>query len=151
MEMRDLLAPANVIVGLRQPDKAKLLGELAERAAGALKLEPARIVQALIKREDLGSTGMGGGVAIPHARIAGVKAPFGILACTRKPIAFEAVDGQPVDVCFMLLLPENPVPEHLAALALVARALRNPTTVQALRAARDNTDAHRCLVDSKLK
>ena len=135
-----------MIVGLRVPDKARLLRDLSGRAAASLELDADRIAHAVLGREELGSTGMGGGIAIPHARLAELKMPFGILACTKRPIAFDAIDGDPVDVIFMLLLPANPDPEHLHALASVARVLRDPTLVRKLRSARDSAQAYRCLV-----
>jgi len=91
---------------------------------------------------------MGGGVAIPHARIGAVKKPFGILACTKRSVAFEAIDSQPVDVVFLLLLPAEPDPEHLRSLASVARALRDPDVVRRLRRARDSAEAYSCLAGS---
>ena len=149
MEIKDFLVPADVIVGLRVPDKARLLRELAERAAASLKLDADRIANAVLSREELGSTGMGGGIAIPHARLAELKLPFGILACTKRPIAFDAVDGAPVDVIFMLLLPADPDPEHLHALASVARAMRDSKIVRTLRGARDGAQAYQCLVGAQ--
>jgi PTS system nitrogen regulatory IIA component len=89
----------------------------------------------ILKREELGSTGTGGGVAIPHARIQGLNKSFGILARLNNPIDFEAIDSQPVDLVFLLLLPANPVGEQLKALASVARKLRDPTSLRDLRSA----------------
>ena len=85
------------------------------------------------------------GVAIPHARIPDLKKPFGILACLKKPIGFDAIDTHAVDVVFFLLLPSDASPEHLHALALAARALRNPNLVTELRRARDGAEAYRCM------
>ena len=117
MDIKDFLIPADAMVDLRAPDKARFLQDLAERAAASLELDADRIAKAILAREELGSTGMGGGVAIPHARLPDLKMPFGILACTKRPIAFDAIDGAPVDVIFFLLLPADPAPEHLHALA----------------------------------
>lgn len=78
------------------------------RAAASLKLDPKLIAGKILKREELGSTGVGGGIAIPHARIHGVKRPFGLLDRMRKPIEFDAIDGEPVDIVFLLLLPAMP-------------------------------------------
>jgi PTS system nitrogen regulatory IIA component len=88
-----------------------------------------------LKREELGSTGTGGGVALPHARIQGLNRSFGILARLNKPIDFEAIDGRPVDLVFLLLLPSNPVGEQLKALASVARKFRDAACLRDLRAA----------------
>jgi nitrogen PTS system EIIA component len=88
-----------------------------------------------LKREELGSTGTGGGVALPHARVESLNRAFGILARLNKPIDFEAIDGRPVDLVFLLLLAANPVGEQLKALASAARKLRNPASLRDLRAA----------------
>jgi nitrogen PTS system EIIA component len=146
MDIRDFFAPPDAIIGLRSADKSKLLQELSNRAADRLALDSGRIVQTVLGREALGSTGMGSGVAIPHARIAGLHQPFGLFARTRRPIAFDSIDGQPVDLIFLLLLPANPEQEHLHALASVARALRDRKIVGELRRARDSKQAHRCLI-----
>ena len=115
MNITDFLSPADVIVDLRAPDKARLLRDLSHRAGERLRLDGEVIARAVLGREDLGSTGTGGGVAVPHARIAEVKKPFGILACLRRPIAFDAIDGKPVDIVFLLLLPTRADGEQLNA------------------------------------
>jgi PTS system nitrogen regulatory IIA component len=138
MDIRQFLAPSEVIANVTASDKTRLLNELCLRAAQALKLDASRISGEILKREELGSTGVGAGIAIPHARIANVERPFGVLACLRKPIDFQAIDVRPVDVVFLLLLPATPVGEQLTALAAVARKLRDPTTVRNLRQASDS-------------
>jgi nitrogen PTS system EIIA component len=145
MDIKDFLSPADALVDLRAPDKVWLLHDLSRRAAASLKLDAELISKAILAREELGSTGMGGGVAIPHARIPELKKPFGILACLKKPIGFDAIDAHAVDVVIFLLLPSDPSPEHLHALATVARALRNPDLVAKLRRARGGTEAYRCI------
>jgi len=150
MDISDFFTPADAIVGLRAADKSRLLQELSNRAADRLVLDSDRIVQAVLGREALGSTGVGSGVAIPHARIAGLHKPFGLFARTRRPIAFDSIDGQPVDLIFLLLLPANPQQEHLHALALVARALRDRKIAGELRRARDGKQAHRCLIANRV-
>lgn len=137
MTIDDILAPANVIPGLRVSGKAALLEDLAKRAAQSLDLDAGTILNALIRREGLGSTGVGDGVALPHARLEGVRKPFGLLARLRDPLDFDAVDERPVDLVFLLLLPTGESGEHLNALACVARKLRDPETAAALRGARD--------------
>ena len=116
-----------------------------------LKLDADRIANAVAAEKRLGSTGTGGGIAIPHARLAESKMPFGILACTKRPIAFDAVDGAPVDVISTPLLPADPDPEHLHALASVARALRDSEIARTLRGARDGAQAYQCLVGTQSK
>jgi nitrogen PTS system EIIA component len=135
MDIADFLSPTEVIVNASAPDKVRLLADLCYRAASTLKLDPGRITADILKREDLGSTGMGGGVAIPHARLANLTKPFGVLAKLRSPIDFDAIDQQPVDIVFLLLLPTAPAGEQLNALALVARTLRDADTVRNARRA----------------
>jgi nitrogen PTS system EIIA component len=148
MDIRDFLVAGDVLIGLRAPDKTRLLQDLSARAAASLGLDPGQLSQALFAREALGSTGTGGGIAVPHARVAAVKKPFGILACTKRPVPFEAIDNRPVDIVFLLLLPADPDPEHLRSLASVARALRDPDLVRRLRRARSSAEAYSCLVGS---
>lgn len=94
------------------------------------------------KRESLGSTGVGDGVAIPHARIPGLKSAFGLLVRLQKPLDFDAIDGKPVDIVFLLLLPSGAKGEHLNVLAAVARRLRDAGVLGALRGAHDNAALH---------
>jgi PTS system nitrogen regulatory IIA component len=146
MKIADFLASADVRINVASTDKKKLLSELARNAGTKLDIADDAIVAALLKREALGSTGVGGGVAIPHARFQQAKAPFGALARLKKPIEYDAVDGKPVDIVFLLLLPEGSGGEQqLGALASIARKLRNPTVTAALRRARDSMDMYRIL------
>jgi PTS system nitrogen regulatory IIA component len=145
MQIAEFLASADALIDFRAPDKKRLLTELSRRAASSQKLDAGQVSQAILKREELGSTGMGGGVAIPHARIANLQSPFGIFVRLRKALDFEAVDGQPVDLVFLLLLPEHAEGEHLSALAAVARRLREPQTLEALRHARDALNFYRAI------
>ena len=137
MEITDFLSPTEVIVNASAPDKIRLLTDLCNRAASTLKLDPSRITADILKRENLGSTGMGGGVAIPHARLSDLKKPFGALARLRSPIDFDAIDRQPVDIVFLLLLPTSATGEQLNVLALVARKLRDADVVRDARRAPD--------------
>jgi nitrogen PTS system EIIA component len=146
MDIKDFLSPPDALVDIRVPDKARLLQELAHRAATTLNLPVDRISSELLKREELGSTGTGGGIAIPHARIQGLNKPFGILVRLKQPIDFDAIDGQPVDLLFLLLLPVASDKEQLNALASVARILRNSKSVGDLRGARDSAGLFRAMV-----
>jgi len=132
MTLDELIPPAHVLDRLRAADKASLLGALARAAGEALGLPPADIAAALAAREALGSTGTGRGIAVPHARIATLAAPSGFFARLDRPVAFDSVDGQPVDLVFLLLSPEADA-EHLRALAAVSRRLRTPGVAEALR------------------
>jgi nitrogen PTS system EIIA component len=137
MKIADFLSPSDVMIDVAATNKQKLLSALARKAGSILDLEPALVLTELQKREGLGSTGVGGGVALPHARFQQVGKPTGVLARLRRPIDFEAVDGEPVDIIFLLLLPEAPDGEQLGALASIARKLRKPEITAALREARD--------------
>lgn len=137
MTIDELLAPADVVHGLRAGNKKALLRELARLSGQKLGLYPDDVLAALIRREDLGSTGVGDGVSLPHARMEAVQRPFGLLARLREPVDYEAVDDRPVDLVFLLLLPAGAHGEHLNALACVARRLRELETAAALRGARD--------------
>ncbi len=145
MKVSDFLSAADVTIDAAFADKQKLLEELARRAAAAVDLDPALVFAELEKREELGSTGMGDGVAIPHARFHQLRKPFGMLVRLKKPIAFDAVDGKPVDTIALLLLPDAREGERLGALACIARKLRDPTVMTALRKARDGAEIHRSL------
>ncbi len=123
MKLSDFLTPAGALIDVRASQKQQLLQELSRKAAASLGLQADYIASELMKREDLGSTGMGSGVAIPHARLSVVKRPHGIIARLKPPLDFDAIDGQPVDLVFMLLLPAPPEADQLTALALVARTL----------------------------
>jgi PTS system nitrogen regulatory IIA component len=136
MKISDLLSPADVMIDVRASDKGLLLRELAAKAASNLDLRVDRVAPLLLKREDLGSTGVGGGVAIPHARLPELHRPFGLLAKLKQPIEFDAIDGQAVDIVFVLLLPAAAENAQLGALALVARTLRPPAVLVRLRRAK---------------
>ena len=135
MEIADLLAPEAVLASVKTQGKKALLQDMAERAAKLTGLPERRIFETLIERERLGSTGMGQGIAIPHGRLAGLPKIVGLFARLETPIAYDAVDDQPVDLVFLLLAPEGAGADHLKALARVSRLLRNKQTCEKLRAA----------------
>jgi nitrogen PTS system EIIA component len=133
MEISDLITPRSVISQLRSPSKKQALLELAKRAAAVSGADERTIYDVLDERERLGTTGIGMGVAIPHARLARLTKLCGIFARLEKPIAFEAIDDQPVDLIFVLLAPEAAGADHLKALALVSRLLRDHAVCEKLR------------------
>ncbi len=145
MDIKDFLAADNVLVDVRVTDKAMLLRELAGRAAKALGLSADGIVGEIEKRDALGSTGIGRGVSIPHARLREVKAPFGLLARLKAPIEFASIDGQPVDLAFLLLLPEQSPADQVNPVAAVARRLRDVGVLAELRAAPDAAALYRAM------
>ncbi len=145
MNISTILAPSDVMIDVAVADRQKLLQSLARKVGAMVDVQPDHVLAELLRREELGSTGVGGGVALPHARFHQVNRPTGMLLRLRKPIEFEAVDGEPVDIVFLLLLPESPVGEQLGALAAIARLLRKPGVAAALRKAHDSTDMYRTL------
>ncbi len=146
MKITDFLSVNNVMIDVAAADKKRLLSALCRKAGAIVDVLPERLLAELVKREELGSTGMGGGVAIPHARFDQVTKPFGMLARLRKPLDFDAVDGEPVDIVFLLLLPEAAAAgDQLGALAAIARKLRNPKITAELRGARDGAEMYRAL------
>lgn len=147
MKISDFLSPADVMIDVRAADKRKLLSELARKVASILELSADDIAAELLKREDLGTTGTGGGVAIPHARIKALLKPFGMLARLKQPIDFDAIDGRPVDLVFVLLVPAAAEGEHLGALAAVARKLRAPSDVARMRQAKDPAELYSAIAE----
>ena len=132
--LADLLTVDTALLGLRAPHKAALLAELA-RSANVAGVPAETITFALMARETLGSTGFGQGVAVPHARLAGLNRIICRLAVLTKPVAYDAVDGAPVDIVFLLLSPAQAAADYLATLAAASRRLRRPDSVAALRKA----------------
>jgi nitrogen PTS system EIIA component len=137
MPLLDFLDPQAVLPALRVSGKKQALQELASQAARLTGLPDSAIYEALLQRERLGSTGIGEGIAIPHGKLAGLTRIFGLVARLDKPVNFEALDSQPVDVLFLLLAPEGAGADHLKALARVARVLREPGLIERVRATRD--------------
>jgi nitrogen PTS system EIIA component len=146
MKISDLLSPTDVMTDVRASNKRLLLQEFAAKAADSLGLPVDRIAPYLLKREELGSTGIGRGVAIPHARLPDLQRPFGLLAKLRQPIEFDAIDGQPVDIVFTLLMSAAAEDGQIGALALVARTLRPPENLARLRAAKNSAELYSAIV-----
>src|ERR1700722_19902472 len=145
MGIADIIAPDHVVVGLRVGDKAQLLRELARRAASALSLDQRVIFDALQAREDLGSTGLGKGFALPHARLDALSQFFAMFVRLGRPIDFAAIDDRPVDLVILLLTPANSGNQHLATLAALSRPLRDEAFVRRLRQAPDAAAVHSLL------
>jgi PTS system nitrogen regulatory IIA component len=137
MQLTDLITPEAILSPLRVNTKKQVLQELSERSALVADLLPREVFDALLQRERLGSTGTGNGIAIPHGKLVKCKNIFGIFARLEKPIDFDAIDGAPVDLVFMLIAPEASGADHLKALARIARVFRDPSITAKLRATRD--------------
>ena len=136
MPLNDLVAPQAIIPALKVNNKKQALHELAAKAADLTGRSEREVFDVLMQREKLGSTGVGSGIAIPHGKLAKLDRLFGLFARLDRAIDFEALDGQPVDLMFVLLAPEAAGADHLKALARVARLLRDPDIANKLR------DAH---------
>lgn len=131
----DFLLPQTVIQQVTAANKKALFQQLSAAAGAAYGVDAKAVAAGLAKREKLGSTGFGGGVAIPHFKLAGLTVPVGVFARLTQPIDFEAVDDLPVDLVFMLLSPIDAGAVHLKALARVSRGLRDATLIAKLRGA----------------
>lgn len=145
MQVSDLVSPRAVLCGAKASSKKQALQEIAHRAADAYGLEVRTVFEGLLAREKLGSTAMGNGVAIPHARLAGLKNILGVFAQLDRPVDFEAADGQGVDLIFALLAPQDAGADHLRALAKVSRLMRDAGVRAKLRQT-DSEDALYALV-----
>lgn len=140
MEITDLISPAAVIPNLRATSKKQALQDLARRAAEITGLHERAIFDVLLERERLGTTGVGNGIAIPHGKLPTMERLYGLFARLEKPIHFDSIDEQPVDLIFLLLAPESAGADHLKALARVSRLLRDKGVCEKLRGT-DNADA----------
>ena len=137
MLLTDLVAPNAVIAALKVNGKKQALQELAAKAAQLTGQNERAVFEVLLQREKLGSTGVGNGIAIPHGKLPKLNKLFGLFARLERPVDFEALDSQPVDLVFLLLAPEAAGADHLKALARVARLLRDPDVARKLRDSRD--------------
>src|SRR6185312_11999106 len=137
MPPTDLVAPNAIIPALKVNGKRQALQEIAAKAAELTGQNDRAILEILLQREKLGSTGVGNGVAIPHGKLPKLESVFGLCARLERPLDFEALDGQPVDLIFLLLAPEGAGADHLKALARVARLLRDPEVARKLRNSRE--------------
>jgi len=133
MNIGDLLSADNIAADFSASSKKQVIQTLARKLASKLNLDDRIVLDALLQRERLGSTGVGKGVAIPHARIAGLTTITGFFAKLSTPVNFDSVDDRPVDLIFMLLAPEEAGADHLKALATVSRMLRDDNICNKLR------------------
>ena len=149
MDMADLIDVESITPSAEPRSKKQALQEIARMAEKRTGVKYDRIVDALLKRERLGSTGVGHGVAIPHAKLAKLDGIVGLFARLRRPVDFDSVDGEPVDLMFLLLAPENASAEHLKALAEVSRQLRSAPVRDALRQAGSADGLYQALVQER--
>ena len=137
MDLMTILKPEAVKVVSAASSKKRLLHAVADLAESVYQLDATVVVEALLERENLGPTGVGHGVALPHARLSGLNSVVGAFILLEKPVDFSSVDRQPVDIAFALFAPEDAGVEHLKALALVSRTLRETSLCNKLRANQD--------------
>ena len=146
MNIGELLDRTAISARVSAANKKKALAVIAEIAARNFGLEPGNVLDALVEREIAGSTGVGHGVAVPHARLEGLQRMRGIFVRLEQPVEFQSVDDQPVDLLFALFAPKNAGAEHLRALARVSRLLRQGELREQLRKARSADAVHALLV-----
>jgi PTS system nitrogen regulatory IIA component len=133
LALDELLSADGVLIDLRANNKKQLLQVLSQRAATLTGYDESRILETILERERLGSTGFGNGIAIPHGRLAGLRGTTGVFARLEVPVDFDSLDRQPVDLVFMLLAPHGGGAEHLKALARISRTFRDQKLVEKLR------------------
>ncbi len=149
MEISDLIKPEAVISGLKASSKKQGMQELARHAAQITGVNDKKIFETLLERERLGTTGVGNGIAIPHGKLPEFKRLYGVFAKLDKPIDFDAIDEQPVDLIFLLLAPEGAGADHLKALARVSRLLRDARTCEKLRGTNTADGLYMLLIQSE--
>jgi PTS system nitrogen regulatory IIA component len=145
IRLGELLAPDSVIADLRARDKRGLIDGLANRAVKQLGVAAPAIAGPLIEREEMGSTGLGRGFALPHARVSGLDRCFGMFARFARPVEYQAIDELPVDLVFLLLIPPGAGTAHVAALAAISRRMRDPGLPDRLRRS-DTGELYRLIV-----
>lgn len=150
MQLSDLLRPDAIRVAGSVSSKKRLFNELGEMAEAVHHLPAAQVVEALRERESLGPTAVGHGVALPHARMTDIDAVKGVFMRIERPIDFGAADRQPVDLVFALFAPETGGVDHLKALAVVSRTLRDPDLCAKLRANDDPAKLHTMLTEARI-
>jgi PTS system nitrogen regulatory IIA component len=146
VKIQDFLPPQAVLAELGGHSAAEVLAELCRPVAQAHGLDPARLLQVLLDREKLGSTGVGDGVAIPHGKLAGLPALVAVFGRSREGVEYRAADGRPARLFFALFAPENSAGAHLKALSRVSRIFRMPAFREAILAAPTAAEIHRLIL-----
>ncbi len=146
MELSNILSKESVIANVKASSKRQLLQFLANRAGEHIGVESSIIFQKLMEREQLGSTGLGNGIAIPHGKIENISSVYALFARVEKGVDFEAIDDRPVDLIIMLLAPIGAGADHLKSLARVARLLREKSVIEQLRQTNDRDKLYNILI-----
>lgn len=148
MNLGEFIDFSSIRTKLSAATKRQLLQQLGQVAAQKLGLDPGEVVDSILAREKLGSTGFGGGVAIPHGKVDGLDRVFGMVARLDEPVDFDAIDKMPVDLVFLLLSPPDAGADHLRALAAVSRLVRHASAIEKIRGARDRDALAAVLMDA---
>jgi len=148
MEIADLLSPEGVVANLKVTSKKQALQELSRIAADVTGLHERTIFDVLLERERLGTTGIGNAIAIPHGKLNSLDKLYGVFARLERPIDFDSIDEQPVDLIFLLLAPESAGADHLKALARVSRLLRDKSACEKLRGTDESEALYALLMEN---
>ncbi len=145
MNISNILTEKSIFVGLKSGSKREFLQDLAQKASEFTNIDALTIFDAILERENLGSTGFGGGTALPHGRFADLNKVYAFFAKPTYPLDFDAIDNKPVDTVFLLMSPENSGADHLTALAMLSRILKDESTCNKLREISDSTGIYALL------
>ncbi len=147
MRLSEIMSVNSVVLSLKANNKRQLLQELAQKASELTGINDRTIFDTILERENLGSTGFGGGTALPHGRLSELDKVFGLFVRLNSPIDFDAIDNKPVDLVFLLLSPESNGADHLTALAQISRILKDEETCTKLRAASSKDEIYALLTN----
>ena len=145
MNISNILSEKSIILNLKSGSKREFLQDLAQRVSETTDIDALSIFDSILERENLGSTGFGGGTALPHSRIAGLNEVHAFFAKPATPLDFDAIDGKPVDLVFFLISPENSGADHLTALAMLSRILKDENVCNKLRQMSKSTEIYALL------
>lgn len=145
MKISEIMSVNSIVLSIKANNKRQLLQELAKKASEVSGINDRTIFDTILERENLGSTGFGGGTALPHGRLDELTKVYGIFARLNTPIDFDSIDGKPVDLVFLLISPESSGADHLTALAQISRILKDEATCTKLRAAGSKEEIHALL------
>lgn len=145
MNISNILTEKNIFVGLKSGSKREFLHDLAQKASEVSGIDALTIFDSLLERENLGSTGFGSGTALPHSRFEGLDKVYAFYAKPAYPLDFDSIDDKPVDTVFLLMSPEGSGADHLTALAMLSRILKDETTCAKLRQMSRTTEIYALL------
>ena len=145
MKISEIMSVNSIVLSIKANNKRQLLQELAKKASEVSGINDRTVFDTILERENLGSTGFGGGTALPHGRLEELNKVYGIFARLNTPVDFDSIDGKPVDLVFLLISPESSGADHLTALAQISRILKDEATCTKLRAATGKEEIHALL------